>query len=174
VKYYVYELVDPRSGAVFYVGKGSRSRIDQHEKEARKGRQSRKCDAIRAIESSGLSILKRKVAHFADEQGALDHEADLIGEYGLANLTNVALGGGRAGQQATLYSDRALTKVVSQFIWHTRNGAITTVDICGRPMDLSDIFKLYVGWLREIIKRRGYEWVNAISRRQNVIVSTGA
>ena len=38
MSYYVYELIDPRDDRVFYVGKGKKGRIDQHEAEARKRR----------------------------------------------------------------------------------------------------------------------------------------
>lgn len=32
--WYVYTLADPRSGAVFYVGKGTKNRLHQHELDA--------------------------------------------------------------------------------------------------------------------------------------------
>jgi hypothetical protein len=34
MKYYVYELVDPRTSRVFYVGKGRGKRMHAHEREA--------------------------------------------------------------------------------------------------------------------------------------------
>jgi len=92
-KWYVYQLINPRTNLVFYVGKGSKNRIDQHEAEARKGVCSKKCRLIRDIESSGLSINKEKIAYFSDEQLAYDFETDLIDNHGLDNLTNVMLGG---------------------------------------------------------------------------------
>jgi hypothetical protein len=94
--FYVYELADPRSGAVFYVGKGSRDRIDHHEGEARRGVHSRKCELIRELQAAGLTPEKRKVAYFMDEQDAYDFETGRIVEIGLANLTNVMPGGQRA------------------------------------------------------------------------------
>ncbi len=41
--HYVYQLVDPRNGEIFYIGKGRFERIFQHEIEARRGLQTRKC-----------------------------------------------------------------------------------------------------------------------------------
>ena len=93
LKYYVYELIDPRNGRPFYVGKGKNARIDAHETEARSGRVSRKCDMIRDIEAVGLSVLKRKIQYFAVDRDAYAFEADLINSYGLDNLTNVVPGG---------------------------------------------------------------------------------
>ena len=40
-KYYVYELIDPRNGDPFYIGKGKGFSVDQHEKEALSGRMSK-------------------------------------------------------------------------------------------------------------------------------------
>jgi len=97
-RWYVYELIDPRCGCVFYVGKGTGARIDAHEAEAVKkpGVCSKKLNKIRDITGAGLAIAKRKVAFFWDEQAAYDHETDLISEYGLATLTNVLPGGQKA------------------------------------------------------------------------------
>lgn len=92
-RFYVYELVDPRSGAAFYVGKGQGRRIHHHEAEAAKGAHSQKCDRIRAIWAAGLKVDHRVVSRFADENEALQAEFDLIAEYGLDALTNVVPGG---------------------------------------------------------------------------------
>lgn len=94
--WYVYELVNPITDIVFYVGKGSRDRIDAHEREAANGVCSDKCNHIRSIVDSGFKILKNKCAYFWDEQAAYDHETDRIMMYGLENLTNKIIGGQRA------------------------------------------------------------------------------
>lgn len=91
-RWYVYELVDPRSDTVFYVGKGQRNRVDQHEEEARKGVTSHKCNKIRSIWDDGHQIGKRKIALFWDEAAAYECEAARINEIGLHNLTNVMSG----------------------------------------------------------------------------------
>lgn len=91
-RWYVYELVDPRSDTVFYVGKGQRNRVDQHEEEARKGAISHKCNKIRSIWNAGHQIHKRKIALFWNEVAAYKCEADRIDEIGLHNLTNVMSG----------------------------------------------------------------------------------
>lgn len=88
--YYVYELVDPRNGEVFYVGKGCGNRIDAHEREAEKGVSSKKCNKIRKIWASNLAVNKRKVAYFFDESDAYAFEDARIREYGKSNLCNVA------------------------------------------------------------------------------------
>lgn len=96
-RWYVYTLVDPRCGSVFYVGKGCGSRIDRHEREARlKDASTKKLNKIRSIWEAGAEIEKTKVAYFWEEQDAYDHETDLIASIGLANLTNIHPGGQRA------------------------------------------------------------------------------
>ena len=83
---------------MFYVGKGLGRRIDAHEKEARRGARSRKCDRIREIEAAGLRVLKRKVKFFAEEFAAYQYEAVMV-ENMRDSLLNEAPGGfgGRAG-----------------------------------------------------------------------------
>lgn len=90
--FYVYELVRP-DGRVFYVGKGCRSRVNQHESEARSNCHCYKCNVIRKIWREGGQIEKRIVFKTANEQEAYDYEADLIKFYGRENLTNKSDGG---------------------------------------------------------------------------------
>lgn len=91
-RWYVYELIDPRDGRPFYVGKGSGDRVSAHEGEARRQVCSEKCNRIRAIWSAELTVRRQIVAHFWDEAAAYRHEADRISWYG--GLTNIAPGGG--------------------------------------------------------------------------------
>ncbi len=101
-RWYVYELVDGRDGSVFYVGKGCGNRMLAHENQAKSGVCSRKTSKIKEIWSCGSEILHRQVAFFWDEQAAYDHETDRIEAYGLANLTNILLGGQRAWEKRVL------------------------------------------------------------------------
>lgn len=101
--YYVYQMIDPRDGLPFYVGKGKGSRINQHEAEARKGQHNAKCDRIRSIWSEGLQVRKAKVSEHECENEALQAEFEAIARIGLGALTNV-LPGGKLGQ--TVYLQR--------------------------------------------------------------------
>lgn len=94
MKFYVYHLVDPRNGSVFYVGKGQKSRMNDHAKEALRGVYSRKCNVIRSILAEGMSVTCNVVQRFADEADAYDFERLEIERIGLASLTNVMPGGG--------------------------------------------------------------------------------
>lgn len=99
--YYVYTLADPRDGAVFYVGKGKGDRIKEHEKEARRGVSSPKCNKINEILTAGLQVDERIVARFDNEQEAYAHESLLIAQFG-ACLTN----GGRIARPDRLLAAR--------------------------------------------------------------------
>jgi len=88
-KYYVYTLAYP-DGRVFYVGKGTGRRINQHEIDARNPDiHSYKVHVIHKIWADGGQILKTKLAYFESEQDAFLLEIALIFlfESPLANLT---------------------------------------------------------------------------------------
>lgn len=98
-RWYTYQLIDPSDNSVFYVGKGTGSRINAHELEAAKGACSNKCKKIRQLLMDYGHIDKRIVAYFWDEQAAYDHETEIIEEIGLSNLTNVLPGGQKAWER---------------------------------------------------------------------------
>lgn len=173
VQFYIYELVDPRTDRVFYVGKGCRNRIDAHEVEASSGRQSRKCDMIRAIWVDGLQVAKRKVSHHSDEQEAYDAEADLVAAYGLANLTNVVPGGGVAFAGVSRFKERVDIIGMAQFFNRTRNLAIHSIIVAGSVLDLKPIAEAYKIKLSEAVDRRGLDWVNDISSRHGLVLVDG-
>ena len=166
--FYVYELVDPRDGVVFYVGKGKGRRIDQHEKEARAGGKGRKADKIREIEALGLSIIKRRVATFGSAVDALRREAELINEHGLENLTNV-MPGGAGAVKFSKAEDAVFVGEFAKLMRRTRGYAVGIVWVMGCiPVDLGPAFSRFENHLRAIIKRRGREWVDAISGKHHV------
>src|SRR5260370_11538749 len=86
--YYVYTYAYP-DGSVFYVGKGTKGRIDGHEHEAERGCQCRKCETIRQIWASGKTIQKRIVYETLDELDALEQEQNLISAHAGPYLTNI-------------------------------------------------------------------------------------
>ena len=74
-RYYVYELVDPKDGTVFYVGKGQGDRLLDHGMASDKSNK-RKLNKINKI--GRKNVIRRKVAMFWDEQAAYIHEAERI------------------------------------------------------------------------------------------------
>jgi len=107
-RYYVYYLVDPRNNQPFYVGKGSRGRINAHETEARKPINKQwnpaKCKIINEIKNEGLLLIKEIIQDRLSEQQAYILEDQLIKKHGkvatggiLVNIVDGGSGGKRKG-----------------------------------------------------------------------------
>lgn len=84
--YYVYALVDPRTGLPFYVGKGKGRRVLDHFSEVA---ESRKREMIKALDRECLEPGIDILAHaLPDEESAFRIEAAVIDAFGLKGLTN--------------------------------------------------------------------------------------
>ncbi len=107
--FYVYHLVDPRSGLPFYVGKGKGSRLFQHLRDVSKHRvpngNTYLSNKIKKILSEGLTIKCIKIAENLSEKEALDTEVAEIKRYGMRGvgvLCNLTEGGdGVSGYKKT-------------------------------------------------------------------------
>ncbi|MBA1156918.1 GIY-YIG nuclease family protein [Microvirga mediterraneensis] len=94
IGFYVYQLVDPRSGLPFYVGKGQGRRAWDHQRAVKTGKSggnTRKVAKIQEILKSGQDVEVRIVAVYDTEVEALDHEFRLVDAD--PTLTNVMPGG---------------------------------------------------------------------------------
>ena len=111
--YYVYRLIDPRTGLTFYVGKGKGNRVFAHANDALKNYEgqkyiikdvdddeSAKIKQIRSIRNSGLDVIMVIHRYGMDEQTAYEVESALIDCY--SGLTN---------EQAGHDSDRGVNNV---------------------------------------------------------------
>jgi hypothetical protein len=81
--YYVYVLIDPQDGQIFYVGKGTGDRPSSHDREARltlePGKSKKKTERIQHITAAGLKPLVDIVRHGIEtEAEAFQIEAALI------------------------------------------------------------------------------------------------
>lgn len=92
--FYVYDLVDPRNGQTFYVGKGTGGRCRQHIADAKKGKTGPKYDLIREILAEGLEVGVCIIREFEDEARAYASEKRRIAKLGRCTLKNIAAGGG--------------------------------------------------------------------------------
>jgi len=93
-RWYVYTLAWPSASIypnkVFYVGKGTKSRLFDHDEEAMQEFQSKKCDTIRAIWATGGQVQKTVLYETDRELDALIYEWVLINLiYGEEDLTNI-------------------------------------------------------------------------------------
>ena len=108
--FYVYEMINPATDEVFYVGKGSGYRYLVHERESKSSpalwTNPGKCHTILQILATNQDI-KYNICNFADEKEAYRYERQLIYKYGrLCNntgtLTNL-LPGGKGGSPHVVY-----------------------------------------------------------------------
>ena len=77
--YYVYVLKDPRSKAIFYIGKGNNNRVFQHVHGAiNDATESEKLNLIRDIHTAGLEVEHYILRHGLDEKLALEIESACI------------------------------------------------------------------------------------------------
>lgn len=113
-RFYVYQLIDPRDGEVFYVGKGCGQRSSQHARDAIGGRvgNAEKFKRISAIHADGERVVEHIVHRDLSEAEALRIERQMIGEL-REQLTNIR-GGNRTNaevvqQQAAYWLGRMKT-----------------------------------------------------------------
>lgn len=95
--YYVYGLIDPRSKQIFYIGKGTKNRVFEHEKESQCSPDSEKLKlkTIADIKDAGLEVEKIIINSNLTEEEAFVAEASLINAFNYvsdAGLTNIVAG----------------------------------------------------------------------------------
>ena len=92
--YYVYELRDPRNNELFYVGKGTRSRVNHHDVPDEDADGTEKERRIAAIRGAGYhDCIRLIIGRYRTEEEAFAVEATLIKWiYGRDNLTNLVAG----------------------------------------------------------------------------------
>lgn len=117
--FYVYFLVDPRTGEIFYVGKGKGSRMSCHVAVVRAGRTDNpaKCDRIREIMACGLQVEEVKFGSYGSEALAYSVERGLIASLKEYGLTNIANGGVSAEEVAKLRIQSMKSRLKSFSHW---------------------------------------------------------
>lgn len=177
MKFYVYDLIDPRNGEVFYVGKGTGKRAWQHEKDARKGVQSPKCQIIRDILAESLGVEIKIVKKFKDEDDAYRFEADRIAQIGLEKLANEVPGGRLPIQyDSKVRADAVKVELAAKCVAKLgKIGGPAWLNYRFAPHSepIPDAFFDRVKqWLTEVVASRGITWVNRRAKRFGVVFET--
>lgn len=162
--YYVYLLRDPRSGEIFYVGKGTGDRVFAHAKDAiASDQETPKADRIRAIIASNEVVATELLRFGLDEPTAFEIEAAAIELLGLTSLLNV-VGGHRSQDHGRMSTDDAIQLV------HAEPVDITVPAILIRPSRLwyrgmpeSELFEATAGWWRVGPRRNGARYAFAVA-----------
>lgn len=96
LKNYVYKLIDPRNGQVFYIGRGKGNRVFEHIYEESNSTNdnylSEKIKTIREIKAAGLQVIHVIHRHGMEDEMAEEVEAALIDDH--PELTNLMGGSG--------------------------------------------------------------------------------
>ena len=178
-QYYVYELIDPRTNLPFYIGKGKGKRIDQHEKEARKGIKHPKCDVINDIKNSGLQVSKRIVKWFDNEPDAYNFEEKHINDVGLDNLTNLVKGGRWVFpyfRKASTHEDESLIQAIAYLIRKTdrlfKEGKTSLfIKLFNQEIAISkDTLNKVIDNISKPLASHGQEWVEKEFKKHNIII----
>ena len=95
--FYVYGLIDPRNKQIFYIGKGTKNRVFEHERESLSNPDSEKLKlrTILEIKNSGFEVEKIIINSNLTENEAFAAEASLINAFNYvsdAQLTNIVAG----------------------------------------------------------------------------------
>lgn len=168
--FFVYELVDPRNGWIFYVGKGRKNRPQHHTNEAKSGKKSRKCNVIRQILAAGLRVIVVIVRRFRTEDAAYNFEKRLISGYGLKNLTNVTPGGRSGGGVGSSDDPDILMVYVLATLYRGTGGLLRDFfDYHGArvPYTIEDK-KAWGSRVWKLVQSRGHEWAWKHFGRYNV------
>lgn len=167
--FYVYELIDPRDGQVFYVGKGKGDRYRHHECEAKKGKRGPKCDRIREIWEAGQKVDHNTFSRHKDEDDAYIAEADRIEELGLDNLTN-QIPGGVGGYSVGEPPWKPSLDIAVLLIKRTRGfkfGLRAQIAGVWQDLDLKGISDFH---LTKVMKPKGVQWLVDHLKGKNIVL----
>jgi hypothetical protein len=103
---YVYALVDPRDGQVFYIGKGTGRRMYQHALSAKRGRgiNAAKTRRITEIHGAGLEVDYKVLGEFQTHHEAYQAERAFIKAHKQRSALTNANAGGTGGPVGSLGS----------------------------------------------------------------------
>lgn len=120
--FYVYFLIDPRNGKIFYVGKGKGKRMFAHARAAYSGvvDNEPKFSRIRDIRDAGLFVIEAVFAQCQGEGEAYDLERQAIEALRYTGLTNISHGI-VTNEQATIASAQfTLLRMLPLNLWLER------------------------------------------------------
>jgi hypothetical protein len=172
-QFYVYELVDPRDGKPFYVGKGQRDRVSDHVREANRGVHSHKCNKIRSIQNDGLAIQTRIVKEFRNEDAAYRFEEKHIASIGLDKLTNIAPGGRANGGGISL--DSAEVDLIATCLRKTAGFTVfPRLHVLGQTIEIGSVLHdIGRRTIDKLLEKHGDQWlIDKLAKKKVLLTVT--
>lgn len=109
---YVYRLIDPRTGATFYIGKGKGNRVFAHSRaDISDDEVGAKLKLIREIRLAGFEVAHVIHRHGLDDNTAFEVEAALIDAY--PGLTNEVVGAG-SGDRGAMHANEIIARYCAE------------------------------------------------------------
>ena len=150
--FYVYLLVDPRSGSVFYIGKGTGSRLASHARAASAGdfNRARKGKVISEIQDAGLQVTELVFCAGMSSGDALVLKKDLIAAIRLNGLTDV-VGGMVTNDELCKLKARHLVARLKPFdVWLSELGTSRLQQVQKVHGDPSAFYSSFVAELKSL------------------------
>lgn len=149
-RFYVYLLIDPRTKAPFYVGKGCGKRAYSHERQAKRHLvdNAPKYAAIKSIHDAGLCVVVEMVCQGLTEQEAFRIERAKIAE--LSGLTNISLGICSNEEKSKIEAISMLSRMKSFDQWITGLSDDLRAQVARVFGDPREFHKKFVQTLRDI------------------------
>jgi hypothetical protein len=159
--HYVYLLVDPRDGKVFYVGKGVSDRCLQHDHP---DDGAEKAARIAEIKSAGLETKVEIVRHgLASREEAFLVESAVIDLLGVDNLTNKVRGHGATDFGRASLADLAARYAPEEADILHRVVFVKLADTYRKGMSADDLYESARGvWNLSVEKAQDYAYVLAL------------
>lgn len=173
LQYYVYRLIDPRTGLTFYVGKGKGNRVYAHVNDALKSFEgesyvdekedavSAKIQQIRDIKNAGLEVIHVIQRWGMTEDQAFEVEAALIDAYG--ELTNIQ--GGHHSEDYGINNAEVLQRKLSRPIFDEPDMKYIIIKINDRVLEErnGDVYEtVRSAWKVSLNKVKAYEYCLAV------------
>lgn len=162
LKFYVYRLIDPRSGITFYVGRGQGNRVFSHadgeeRPSSEEDAESLKSRVIREIKNDGFQVQHVIHRHGLNEESAKEVEAALIDAYpGLSNIQR-----GYASIRGAMHATQAIRLYEAEEAKFPHNVVLITIN--QTMLDRPTIDAVRYAWKIDPIRARKVDYVLAVA-----------
>ncbi len=159
--HYVYLLIDPRNGEVFYVGKGVTDRFFQH---GHPEDGPLKAARMAEIKAAGLEVKVEIIRHgMATKEEAFLVESAVIDAYGIEKLTNKVRGHGANDLGRASLADLAARYAPEEADILHRVVFVKLADTYRKGMSADDLYESARGvWNLSVEKAQDYAYVLAL------------